>query len=129
MSARPTTTLATERRARPRTCDGLGVCQQRAQPCSGCNNAHPAYHHLHRVHHAPAPLPTPACTADACQQGRAPCPAPQACHVPSPEREPSAHDNGLDRDPVTALEATGALLVFVALAAFMAWVIVWAAGA
>ena len=101
-------------RATPRTCDG-------------CANAHPAYHHLHRVHHAP--LPTPACTADACQQGRAPCPAPQACHVPSPEREPSAHDNGLDRDPVTALEATGALLVFVALAAFMAWVIVWAAGA
>lgn len=24
----------------------------------------------------------PACTADLCQQGRAPCPCPQACHLP-----------------------------------------------
>lgn len=26
------------------------------------------------------------CTHDRCQQGRAPCPTPQACHMPEPAR-------------------------------------------
>ena len=30
-----------------------------------------------------------ACTSDACQQGRKPCPTPQACAVPAPERRSS----------------------------------------
>ena len=55
------------------TCDALGVCQGHAPPRKGCGNAHPAYHHLHRVQHI--------CNADQCSQGRAPCPAPQACEV------------------------------------------------
>ena len=51
----------------PRTCDQLGLCQHRATPCTGCPPA------THRVQHI--------CNADQCSQGRAPCPAPQACEV------------------------------------------------
>lgn len=36
-----------------------------------------------------APNTLSACTADACQQGRAPCPCPQACRVPA-EQDPAA---------------------------------------
>lgn len=64
----------------PRTCDTLGVFQHRTTPCVGCANTHPAYHHLHRVHHSTAA--TRACTADQCQQGRHTCPCPQACELP-----------------------------------------------
>lgn len=65
-----------------RTCDALGVCQHRTTPCAGGSNTHPAYHHLHRVHHN-SPAATRACTADQCQQGRTPCPCPQACELPT----------------------------------------------
>ena len=56
-----------------RTCDAMGGCQGHSTPCAGCGNAHPAYHHLHRVQHI--------CQADKCSQGRAACPVPQACEV------------------------------------------------
>lgn len=56
-----------------RTCDAMGACQGHSTPCAGCGNAHPAYHHLHRVQHI--------CQADQCSQGRAACPVPQACEV------------------------------------------------
>lgn len=60
-----------------RTCDALGICQAHTTPCNGCDNSHPAYHHLHRVH-----AMRRACQADKCSQGRAACPVPQACEVP-----------------------------------------------
>ena len=68
---------------------------------TGCDNAHPAHHHLHRVHHSPAA--TRACTADQCHQGRTPCPCPQACELPT---------DPLQDDRLSAAE--GVLLVLVA---------------
>ena len=56
-----------------RTCDAMGGCQGHSTPCAGCGNAHPAYHHLHRVQKI--------CQADKCRQGRTACPVPQACEV------------------------------------------------
>jgi hypothetical protein len=40
----------------------------------------PMYLQMHRVHM------DPACTAGACQQGRKPCPCPDACQQPEPEQ-------------------------------------------
>jgi len=92
-----------------RTCDALGVCQAHATPCTGCGNTHPAYHHLHRVHHAPTPVR--ACTADQCQQGRTACPCPQACELPGADADP-LHD-----DPMTAMElAVTAIALAIAIA-------------
>ena len=99
----------------PRTCDALGVCQHRATPCKGCDNAHPAYHHLHRVHHSPAA--TRACTADQCQQSRTTCPRPQACEPPT------------DEAPATAAELVSYLGVVLAAVAVVALLVVLAAGA
>lgn len=44
----------------------------------------PMHLQMHRVHMEPS------CTAGACQQGRMPCPCPQACQVA--ETEPQARD-------------------------------------
>ena len=85
----------------PRTCDTLGVCQHRATPCAGCSNTHPAYHHLHRVHHSPATTRT--CAADQRQQRRTTCPCPQACELPT------------DEAPATAEARAAALLCYLAL--------------
>lgn len=55
--------------------------------------APPRYAHGRPMDYRPVwyetqPAPTPACTADACHQGDAPCPRPQACRVPT-ERDPN----------------------------------------
>lgn len=106
--AHPTTAPA-------RTCDALGVCQHRATPCAGCSNTHPAYHHLHRVHHSTAA--TRACTADQCQQGRTTCPCPQACELPT------------DEAPATAAGLVSYLGVVLAAVAVVVLLVVLAAGA
>ncbi|MFN7155058.1 MAG: hypothetical protein ACK4OE_15345 [Acidovorax sp.] len=97
------------RRAHPTT------DQHRTTPCVGCTNTHPAYHHLHRVHHSPAA--TRACTADQCQQGRTACPCPQACELPT------------DEAPATAAELVSYLGVVLAAVAVVALLVVLAAGA
>ena len=51
----------------------------------------------------PAPTTTAACTANRCHQGRAPCPCPQACELPT---------DPLQDDRLSAAE--GVLLVLVA---------------
>jgi hypothetical protein len=103
-----------------RTCDALGVCQAQATPCAGCSNTHPAYHHLHRVHHTPA---AKACTADQCQQGRTACPCPQACELPGTDADP------LREDPATAFELVGVVLVVASLAGVLLFTVKACAGA
>lgn len=103
--------------AHARTCDALGVCQHRATPCAGCSNTHPAYHHLHRVHHHHSPAATRACTADQCQQGRTTCPCPQACELPT------------DEAPATAAELVSYLGVVITAVAVVALLVFLAAGA
>jgi hypothetical protein len=71
----------------PRTCDQLGVCQHRAQPCNGCQAAPRRSHRI--------------CSADQCQQGRAPCPCPTACELP---------EHGAQRDD--AMTTTKAALIW-----------------
>lgn len=100
----------------PRTCDALGVCQHRATPCAGCSNAHPAYHHLHRVHHSPATTRT--CTADQCQQGRSACPCPQACELPTTSTTAPLAD-----EPASAMELLGLALGVVAVALIVVFAI------
>lgn len=51
----------------------------------------------------PTPVPTAACTANRCHQGRTPCPCPQACELPA---------DPLQDDRLSAAE--GVLLVLVA---------------
>lgn len=53
----------------PRTRDTMGTSQHHTQPCNGCT---PAPRRSHRM-----------CSADQCQQGRAPCPCPTACELPT----------------------------------------------
>jgi len=77
----------------PRTCDALGACQHRTQPCNGCT---PAPRRSHRI-----------CSADQCQQGRAPCPCPTACELP----EPMAALGGMADAPPTRAELAGIALV------------------
>ncbi|MDI4633325.1 hypothetical protein J7U46_09725 [Pelomonas sp. V22] len=66
----------------------------------------------------------PACTADACDQGRKPCPCPEACRVAPRERRgnPSRLMQAL-LDPYerAALTAGLALLGWVLLIAFGSW--------
>lgn len=113
-----TTHPLTDRRARPRTsahtCDALGVCQAHATPCKGCDNTHPAYHHLHRVHQ-PAPTHR-ACAANACRQGHKACPTPQACEV-------------ADEPPATRTELTSFVLWGACVALAIVGALVLSAGA
>lgn len=81
----------------PRTCNPLGASQHRAQPCSGCM---PAPRRSHRI-----------CTADQCQQGRAPCPCPTACELPEPLGALGHH---LADAPPTRAELAGIALVLLA---------------
>lgn len=97
-----------------RTCDTLGVCQAHATPCKGCDNAHPAYHHLHRVH----PASRMACTAEQCSQGRKACPTPQACEVPPT----------LTNEPATPLEIIGFIGLVVTAVAGAVLLVVLASG-
>ena len=92
------------------------TAQARTTPCAGCSNTHPAYHHLHRVHHH-SPAATRACTADQCQQSRTTCPCPQACELPT------------DEAPATAAELVSYLGVVLAAVAVVALLVVLAAGA
>lgn len=69
-----------------------------ATPCNGCQAAPRRSHRI--------------CSADQCQQGRAPCPCPTACELPEPDP--------LQDEPMTTTEAAllwacaalGSLLVF-----------------
>lgn len=80
-------------RATTRTCDAMGVCQGRAQPCNGCMPAPRRSHHV--------------CSADQCQQGRAACPCPTACELPEPAHMPAD-------PPATSVERAGIALVLLA---------------
>lgn len=87
-------TTPTTRHTPIRTCDQLGVCQHLAQPCNGCT---PAPRRSHRI-----------CSADQCQQGRAPCPCPTACELPEPLGALGHH---LADAPPTRAELAGIALV------------------
>lgn len=93
-----------------RTCNELGVCQSR----------------------------TPRCSADQCQQGRTPCPVPQACHLaesarqhPTTRRVPPDFARGSGYQPLVDAPATGKEIaaVVIAIVAACAGVaaIAWAA--
>lgn len=93
-----------------RTCDPLGASQHRAQPCNGCM---PAPRRSHRI-----------CSADQCQQGRAPCPCPAACEVPEHAARQQQDEADARREiiitAVAALAAAG-LVVFLVKTAIFAW--------
>lgn len=57
---------------------------------------------------------TPACTANRCQQGRAACPVPQACELPTDEAPATAAELVSYLGVVLAAVAVVALLVFLA---------------
>lgn len=61
---------------------------------------------LHRVHMEPS------CTAGACQQGRKPCPCPQACQQPEPELAVSAARTAYILIVSAAICAAGAMALF-----------------
>lgn len=93
-----------------RPCNELGVCQSR----------------------------TPRCSADQCQQGRTPCPVPQACHLAEPARQhpttrrvPPDFARGSGYQPLVDAPATGKEIAAVVIAILAACAgvaaIAWAA--
>lgn len=77
-----------------------------AQPCNGLQVAPRRSHHT--------------CSADQCQQGRAPCPCPAACELPEP--------NHLRDEPLTTAEAA-LMWAAVLLATLMAAGVIFASAA
>lgn len=52
----------------------------------------------------------PSCTAQQCHQGRAACPCPQACEVPTPDADP-LHDEPATRLELVLMAATATAAV------------------